>query len=47
MTNNCHNFVTANKPEEEVVTVELMRKILKEIEDKWWVVRGSNPGQMD
>ncbi|WP_100137271.1 site-specific integrase [Snodgrassella alvi] len=47
MTSDCHNLGTANKPEEEVVTVEMMRKMLKEMEDKWWVVRGSNPGQMD
>ena len=47
MTSDYHNFVTANKSEEEVVTVEMMRKMLKEMEDKWWVVRGSNPGQMD
>jgi hypothetical protein len=44
MTSNCHNSVTVNKPEEEVVT---MRKMLKAMEDEWWVVRGSNPGQMD
>lgn len=30
MTSDCHNIVTANKSEEEVVTVEMMRKILKE-----------------
>jgi hypothetical protein len=47
MTRDCHNLCTANKPEEEVVTVEMMRKMLKAMEDEWWVVRGSNPGQMD
>jgi hypothetical protein len=47
MTSNCHNSVIVNKQEEEVVIVEMMRKMLKEMKDKWWVVRGSNPGQMD
>ncbi|WP_144340467.1 hypothetical protein [Snodgrassella alvi] len=31
MISACHNFVTANKSEEEAVTVEMMRKMLKEM----------------
>ena len=47
MTNDCHNFVTGVCLEGEVVTLDKMRKILKNMEEKWWVVSDSNARPTD
>ncbi len=47
MTDNCHNLGTVNKPEEEVITVDTMRKTLKDTKQRWWVVSDSNARPTD
>lgn len=41
MTGDCHNLGTVNKSEEEVITVDTMRKMLKDMEERWWIDGGS------
>ncbi|MCX8748632.1 site-specific integrase [Snodgrassella sp. B3088] len=47
MTTSCHNLDTPYDTGKEVVTVEMMRKILKDLEEKWWVVSDSNARPTD
>jgi hypothetical protein len=41
MTNNYQNLGTVNKSEEEVITVDTMRKMLKDMQERWWIDGGS------
>jgi hypothetical protein len=40
MTGDCHNLGTVNKSEEEVITVDTMRKILKDMEENGGLMVG-------
>ena len=47
MANECHSFVTGASLGGGNITLDQMRKILKNMEEKWWVVSDSNARPTD